>query len=143
MALQTSDSTVLSGSLPAPLEQVFALLTDPTKLPHWLSGCRSVSPTTPLKKGARLKIEFARGSTEFMITDLTPPEIFGWTEQGRTGLKTLFKLEFAGSTTTVTMRQVWSPKNLRAWFLGSLLRRRSARRMFDTAMVELRRMLGR
>jgi len=103
----------------------------------------AVAPLGPVKKGTRLKIEFARGTTEFLITDLVPPHVFGWTEQGtRQGSKILFNLEFAGSTTTVTLRHTWSPHTLRAWFLGSLLRRRSARRVFDTAIVELRRLLG-
>lgn len=144
MALVTSDSTTLTGSLPAPLELVFALLTDPKKMPQWIASCRGVNADGPVKKGTRLTIEFARRSTEFLITDFTPPELFGWTEMGaRTGSQTVFKLAFAGATTTVTMRHVWSPKTLRAWILGAVLRRRNARRMFDTAMVELRRMLGR
>lgn len=143
MPLWTSDTATLTGSLPAPVERVFELLTDPARMPLWLSGCRSVSPTTPLKKGSKIRVEFARGAVDFIIIDLFPHATFGWMEQGRGGLQTMFKLEFAGSMTTVTMRQVWTPKSFRAWFLGTLLRRRSARRMFDTAMVELRRLLGR
>lgn len=143
MALFSSDTATLSGTLPAPLERVYELLTDPARMPLWLAGCRSVSPTTPLKQGSKIKVEFARGAVEFIITDLFPPASFGWLEQGRMGLQTIFKLEFAGSMTTVTMRQIWTPKTLKAWVLGNILRRRSARRMFDTAMVELRRLLGR
>ena len=144
MALVTKDSTTLHGTLPAPLEDVFALLADPARMTKWLQGCRGVSPDSPMKKGTRLNIEFARGTTEFIITDYAPPHTFGWTEHGaRQGTMTHFKLEFRGSMTRVTMRMTWSPKTLRAWILGTILRRRSARRMFDTALVELRRMLNR
>lgn len=143
MAFWSSDTATLTGNLPAPLERVYELLTDPARMPLWLSGCRSVSPTTPLKKGSKIRVEFDRGAVDFIITDLFPPAAFGWMEQGRGGLQTVFKLEFNGSMTTVTMRQIWTPKSLKGWILGNLLRRRSARRMFDTAMVELRRLLGR
>ena len=144
MALQTTDSTTLHGTLPGPQEDVFALLADPGRMPQWLQGCRAVSPTTPMKKGTRLNVEFARGTTEFIITDFVPHATFGWTEHGaRQGSQTHFKLEFAGSSTKVTMRMTWSPKTLRAWILGTILRRRSARRMFDTALIELRRLLNR
>jgi uncharacterized protein YndB with AHSA1/START domain len=144
MALVTTDSTTLHASLPATQEEVFALLTDPARIPQWLQGCRGVSPLTPIKKGTRLNIEFARGTTEFIITDFVPGSTFGWTEHGaRQGTMTHFKLAFAGSMTTVTMRMTWAPKTLRAWILGTILRRRSARRMFETAMVEMRRLLGR
>ena len=143
MALQTTDSTTLTGTLPATQAEVFALLTDPARISQWLHGCRGVSPVAPIKKGTRLNIEFARGTTEFIITDFAPPNTFGWTEHGaRQGTMTHFKLEFAGSRTTVTMRMTWAPKTLRAWILGTILRRRSARRMFDTAMIELRRLLN-
>ena len=146
MGLLTTDSTTLHATLPVGIEPLFALISDPDKMPQWLLGCRSAVADTGVRKGTRLQVNFGRGPVELLVTDFAPPNVFGWAEHGTTarqGSHTMFKLEFAGGSTNVSMRYVWSPKTLRAWIMGSLLRRRSARRMFETAMVELRRLLGR
>src|SRR5437899_12884945 len=139
-----ADTLTFTGSVPAPLEKVFSLLTDPTRLTGWLPGCVAAQAHGPMKVGTRLEVRFQRGNTVFEIIDWHPPTAFGWSETGgRRGTKTLFKLDFAGGSTVVTMRHVWTPQGLRAWFLGAILRRRNARIHFEWMLNNLRMLVTR
>ncbi len=54
-----------------------------------------------------------------------------------------FKLDFQGGTTRITMKCVWVPASWRAWLLGQFYRRRSAHKMFDGLLQNLRKALTR
>ena len=125
-------------------ERVFNLLSNPARMAEWLPGCHAVDTDAPVRKGTRLRVRFSRGETEFEITDYTPPTAFGWVERGRRlGAKTLFKLDFSGGTTAITMKDVWIPRGLRSWILGHIHHRRNATRMFDGIIQNLRNLLTR
>src|SRR5205823_10605340 len=106
-------SHTLINSVRAPVDRVFALLTDPKRLAQWLTGCDSVQSQGPLKKGARFTAGFGARQTEFEIVDFTPPTTFGWVERGqRKGWKTFFRLDAGAGATAITIRDVWTPRSL-------------------------------
>jgi len=134
-------ATTYSGVVPAPIEKVFDLLTNPARMPHWLPGCRTVKPHTPgpLRKGNRLSVWFGRRATTLDILELSPPTTFSWADsEKRVGSQTHFKLQFAGGTTIITMRDVWIPTSLGQLLRGRFLGRRNAKKMFETILDNLR-----
>ena len=89
----------------APMELVFALLTDPARMPQWLPGCSGAQASGPVKKGARIKPQFGARESEFEVVDFAPPRTFGWTERGqRRGSKTFFRLDKSGDATSITVQ---------------------------------------
>jgi uncharacterized protein YndB with AHSA1/START domain len=134
-----------SGTVAAPMGDVFALLADPTRLPEWLPGCRAVVPGAG-GKGARHRLSVDRGGrrTEIVIEiiEYDPPTAYGWVEiLHRRGAKTFFKLGFQGGSTAITMKQVWVPGSWRTWLLGQFYRRRNAHRTFDRLLQNVRKLL--
>jgi len=49
-------SATFSAAIPAPMDEVFRLLTEPAHIPQWLPGCQAVEPNAPLKKGSRIRV---------------------------------------------------------------------------------------
>ena len=126
----------------ATIPQVFALLTDPARIPSWLPACQRVKGPSPLKKGDWFRVQFGERQTVFEVVDLTPPVTFGWVEQGhRQGWKTLFRLDATGGATAVTLRLVWVPRSFAAWVRGRLLDKRNARRQLSVILQNLQRAL--
>jgi uncharacterized protein YndB with AHSA1/START domain len=134
----------MSASIAYPAEKLFALLTDVTRMPQWLPGCRAVELAGPVRKGARLRVHFVSGrSTELEIVDFTPPSSLGWSDrEGRRGSQLFFQLKFGGAATQLVMKDVWTPRGVGDWIRGSLLKRRKAARMFGTAVNNLRKIAG-
>ncbi len=127
----------------APIDRVFALLSDPARMPEWLPGCSAVETEGPLKHGARLQARFGTRLTEFEIVDFAPPNTFGWVEQGqRWGSKTFFRLDFVGGSTSVTVRDEWTPRSLGAWVQGRLLPKREVQRHLKAIVQNLQRLLS-
>ncbi len=88
-----TETLILSGAVPAPINRVFDLMTDPGKIPDWLPRCSNVDSEGPLKKGSRVKVNFNGRATQFEIVDLTPPTTFGWADrQARVGSRRLARL---------------------------------------------------
>ena len=134
----------LIQSVRAPIERVFALLTDPRRVADWLPGCTGAQSEGPLKKGARLKVRFGERVTEVEVVDFARPATFGWAERGaRKGWKTFFRLDATGESTTVTIRDVWTPHSLGAWLRGRFLERRKVRRQLEEMLQNLRSVLAR
>src|SRR5438445_195612 len=134
-------STTLGNYVLAPVERVFDLLTDPTRIQHWLPGCRTVKPHPPgpLTNGSRLSVWFGNRATTLEIIELSPPTAFSWADrEKRIGSQTQFKLQFAGGTTIITMRDVWTPMSLGHLLRGRFLGRRNARKMFEAVIDNLR-----
>src|SRR2546428_13375217 len=103
----------LINSVRAPVDRVFALLTDPQRIAQWLPGCDGVQSQGPLKKGARFTARFGARQTEFEIVDFTPPTTFAWAERGqRKGWKTFFRLDAGAGATALTIRDGWTPRSL-------------------------------
>ncbi len=126
----------------APIDRVFALLSDPARMPEWLPGCSAVETEGPLKHGARLKARFGTRLTEFEIVDFAPPHAVGWVERGqRWGSKTFFRLDFVGGSTSVTVRDEWTPHSLGAWVQGRLLPKREVQRQLKAILQNLQRLL--
>ncbi len=142
-------TVTFSGTIGAPIEKVFALLTDPARLPDWLPHCQAVKAGNPERgKGEHWRLLFHNGlrkiDVEIEIIDYSPPYTFGWVEhRRRAGTKHFFKLQFSGGATRITMKHSWTAPNLRAWLLGHLYRRRNAKRMFDGLLQNLRKLLTR
>jgi uncharacterized protein YndB with AHSA1/START domain len=132
----------LINSVQAPIEQVFALLTDPARIPSWLPGCEGVESDGALRKGARFIVRFGARRTEFEVVDFSPPSTFGWVERGaRRGWKTFFRLDATGPSTAVTVRDVWSPRSFVAGLRGRLLEKRRVRPQLEEMLQNLRRLL--
>ena len=124
--------------VPAPIDRVFALLTDPSRMPQWLPGCSSVD-ANGVKKGARIKPHFGTRVTEFEVVDFVPPRTFGWVERGqRRGSKTFFRLDPAGDATSVTVQIVWVPASLFAWVRGRFFPKRDVQRQLNKTIENLR-----
>ena len=142
-----STTYVLSGAIAAPADAVFALLTDPARLPEWYPGCSEVKTKgSSLKKGERFTLRFQTRTRirerELQVIEYAAPSTFGWTELGpRGGSKTFFKLQFGGGSTAVTMKHIWAPHGLFAWLRGALVRKAQIQRQFDGALQNIRKIL--
>lgn len=143
-------SFTYSASVPAPIDRVFALISDPRRMPEWLPRCVDVKETTTDRggRGARFKLTFQRDlnrhESVIEIIDFQPPHTFGWVEiYHRAGSKTFFALSFAGGSTKLTFKHVWQPSGFRSWLNGQFYRRRNSRRMFDGLVNNLRKALSR
>ena len=142
-------SFTYSGTVPAPIDKVFALISEPLRMPEWLPRCIAVKATTNEDrpgKGARYKLTFQRDihrhESVIEIIDFSPPHTFGWVEiYHRAGSKTFFGLGFAGGSTKVTLKHIWQPTGFRSWLNGQFYRRRNAHRMFDGLLNNLRKAL--
>ena len=137
--MRSIDHTLIT-QVGAPIEKVFAVLTDPARIPEWLPMCESVEAHGPVRRGSRLKIHFSEGRrTEFEIVDYNAPNTFGWVEHGgREGAKTFFRLDFAGGATAVTIKDVWRPPSVMAWLKAQLFPKRNTKRQMDRAVQSLR-----
>lgn len=136
-----STSTFLAGDIAAPMDEVFALLVDPRKIPDWLPGCYGVGGAPLIYKGARLLVRFGMRTTAFEITDFVPPTTFGWAEHGaRAGSKTFFQLGFAGGTTALKMKHISTFSSLKAWLRSKLNNRRNPHRQLDQTLQNLRKL---
>ena len=124
----------------APIERVFAVLTDPKRIPEWLPMCEAVELEGPMRRGAKLRVRFQDSrSTIFEIVDYQAPSTFGWVEHGgREGAKTFFRLDFAGGTTALTIKEVWQPPSLVAYLKAKLFPKRNTKRQMDRAIQSLR-----
>ncbi len=137
-------SHTLIDHVRAPIDRVFALLSDPARMPEWLPGCTAVEAEAPLKHGARVKVRFGTRLTEFEIVDCAPPNTMGWVERRqRMGSKTFFRLDFVGGSTSVTVRDEWTPRSLGAWVQGRLLPMRDVPRYLKSILQNLQRLLSR
>jgi len=140
-------SFIYAGVVAAPIEEVFALLTDPARFPEWLPFCSNVKPALrPNKKGERHRLMYENANrkvtVEIEIIEFTVPTGYGWVEhRQRTGAKTFFKLQFGGGTTKITMKLIWTPLGWGGWLFGQYRRRRDAHRMFDSLLQNLRKVL--
>src|SRR5437867_3644906 len=139
--MRTVATTVSKDILP-PVHRVVQLVTDPPRLPLWLPGCSSAElppPSGPMKKGARVKVHFGTRATTFEVVDFAEPYSFGWVEIGaRTGCKMFFQLDFAGSLTAVTIKDVWDPPSLVALVRAKLRPRRFPAPRLDRTIQNLR-----
>src|SRR5207247_10158055 len=66
-------SHTLINSIRAPIDRVFALLTDPGRIAQWLPGCDGVQSAGPLRKGARFTARFGALAAGFRVVDSHPP----------------------------------------------------------------------
>jgi uncharacterized protein YndB with AHSA1/START domain len=132
----------LRSSIPAPIERVFELLTNPAQIPQWLPGCKSVEPPTQLRKGSRLVVGFGTRAAEFEVVELTVPSNFGWIERkGRPGNHVYFNLAFNGGSTNLAMKAIWQSRGWWSRLFGELSRRKDAKRFFEGVVNNLRRIV--
>jgi uncharacterized protein YndB with AHSA1/START domain len=142
-------SFTYTGTVGVPIDEVFDLLTDPTRMPEWLPRCTAAVPGPGRKgKGDRHRLRFEhqgrKTNAVIEIIEYAPPTSYGWVEIiHRRGTQTFFKLEFHGGSTRITMKQVWTPASWVAWLQGQFSRRRHAHKMFDGLLQNLRKVLTR
>ena len=130
-------------SVKAPIVQVFALLTDPGRIAQWLPGCDGVEASVPFRKGVRFTARFGDRTSEFEIVDFAVPATFGWTERGqRKGTKLFLRLDVTGTTTAVTIREVWTPRSFVGWVRGRFFERRHVQRRLQAIVQNLRTILA-
>lgn len=136
-------SHTLIESVAASAVQLFALLTDPSRIPEWMPGCDSVRCETPLRKGARFTARFGGRETEYEVVDFAPPATFGWVERGqRHGWKTFFRLDTTARATAVTIRHVWVPRSFGASLRARFFEKRGVRQQLTMILANLRRILA-
>src|SRR2546430_17165371 len=136
-------SHTLINSIRAPIDRVFALLTDPGRIAQWLPGCDGVQSAGPLRKGARFTPRFGARQTEFEVVDFAPPSPFGWVERGqRKGWRTFFRLDASAGSTAVTIRDVWTPRSVGGWLRGRFLEKRKAQNHLKTILENLGKMVA-
>jgi uncharacterized protein YndB with AHSA1/START domain len=112
----------VTGRVPGGIENVFAALTDPARMPEWLPHCDGAVSDDPIGQGVHIRARFMSRVTEFVVVDYTPPYRFGWTERGqRKGWRLWFRLNAAASETAVTICKVWAPASLGASLRGRLI----------------------
>ena len=136
-----TESVTLHGAVPAPIDRVFALLSDPGRFPDWLPGCYGVDGV--VKKGGKLAVRFGPRTSTFHIIDFDVPNTLGWSEEGaRKGTKTFFQLGFAGATTTLKMMQTWPAPTVGARLKSMMTtqRRRDPKRALDQTLQNLRKL---
>lgn len=135
----------LIDSIAAPMAEVFAALTDPSRMPQWLPGCTGARCDVPFKKGVRFTAWFGARVTDFEIVDFGPPTTFGWVERRgrsrRPSWKTFFRLEWNGGSTSLTIRDVWIAPSVLAWVRGRFFERRRVRGQLDAIVQNLRKLL--
>jgi len=142
-------SLTYTGTVGVSIQEVFDLIADASRMPEWLPNCISAVPGPTNKgKGDRHRIHFERQGRKadavIEVIEYEPPTTYAWVEIiYRRGSKTFFKLDFQGGTTKITMKCVWVPASWRAWLLGQFYRRRSAHKMFDGLLQNLRKALTR
>src|SRR5205814_991546 len=89
------------------IDKVFALITDPSRMPEWLPGCQSVKPAPKLTgRGDRHRIFFERDGrridVEIEVIDYNPPYTYGWVEiRRRAGSRTFFALQFQSAASAI------------------------------------------
>lgn len=131
----------LIDSVSATATQVFAMFADPRRIAQWLPGCQGAEGVTPLRKGARFKAKFGGRTTEFEIVDFAEPATFGWAERGgRRGTKLFLRLDPGGTTTAITVREVWTPTGFFAWLRGRFFERRDVRTRLQAIIDNLRKL---
>src|SRR5437016_1032812 len=136
-------SHTLINSIRAPIDRVFALLTDPGRIAQWLPGCDGVQSAGPLRKGARFTARFGARQTEFEIVDFAPPSTFGWVERGqRKGWRTFFRLDASAGSTAVTIRDVWTPRSFGGWLRGRFLEKRKVQNHLRTILENLGKLVA-
>lgn len=135
----------LTTTIPASPERVFEAITDPHRMALWLPATRAVeAPEGPLRKGSRIRVVYDARDTEIEIVDFNPPKVFGWAERvGRRQWRTFFRLEFAGTSTELTVSQVWNPPSLLAWLKVKIRPSRNVPAKLGTMVQNLRTVLAR
>jgi uncharacterized protein YndB with AHSA1/START domain len=132
-----------AGSVPAPIERVFAVLTDARRMPEWLPGCSAAQSEHPLAQGVWLRARFKKRVSVFEVIEFRPPERIGFLERGqRKNAQLLFGLEAAGAQTTVTVEEVWQPADAGAWVRGHVLPKRDPNRYLATILENLGKSVG-
>jgi uncharacterized protein YndB with AHSA1/START domain len=126
----------------APIDDVFAVLTDPRRIEQWLPGCGGVEVTGSIGKGTRLQVRFGRRTTDLDVVDFRAPRTFGWVERGqRKDYKTFFQLDPTSGATAVTIQEVWTPSSFGAWIRGRFFPKRNVQRRQKEILRNLRHIL--
>jgi len=142
-------AVVFSGTIAAPAEAVFDLLTTLRSFADWLPGCESANAAVPtLGKGTHFRLIVRSRDepreVELEVIEFAAPTTLGWTELApRQGAKTFFKLQFAGGSTNLTMKHVSTARGLGGRLRAGRFSRRRVERYFDAMLQNLRRAVGR
>jgi uncharacterized protein YndB with AHSA1/START domain len=132
----------LIDHISAPIDAVFAALTDPRRIERWLPGCVAVLVDGPIGKGTHLKVQFGSRITDIDIVDFRPPRTFGWVERGqRRDYKTFFQLDPTSGATAVTIQEVWTPSSIGGWIRGRFFAKRNEQRHQKEILRNLRNIL--
>ena len=136
-------SYTVSTEIPAPAIVVFEVLADPHRMAQWLPSARAVEAVSPIEKGSRIRVVYDTRETEIEVIDFNRPKVFGWAERvGRLNWKTFFRLEFAGTSTRLTVQQVWTPPSWTAWFRVKFRQNRNVPARLDTMVQNIRTLLA-
>lgn len=127
----------------APIERVFEILTSPASMARWLPGANAVEASGPLRRGGQVHVSFGERRVVLEVVDHKAPYTFGWVErEGRRGVKTFFRLDWAGGSTAVTVRDVWQPPSFKAWLRGKVGSKRKPDLQVERILTGLRAVLA-
>ena len=141
LVLVQPHATTLTAQVAAPIERVFAALTDPAAMSRWLPAASAVQAADEggVRRGGKMRVAYGARQALLEIVDHKPPYTFGWVErEGRPGAKTFFRLDWNGGTTAVTVRDIWEPQSAGAWFKSKIGNKRDAKRTLDGIVQGLR-----
>src|SRR5260370_30962719 len=122
-------SLTYTGTVGVSIQEVFDLISDPSRMAEWLPNCVSVVPgPTGSGKGDRHRLHFERNGRNadavIEVIEYEPPTTYAWVEIiYRRRSKTFFMLHFQGGTTKITMNCAWRPASLPPSLLVPFYRR--------------------
>ncbi|MBM7772367.1 uncharacterized protein YndB with AHSA1/START domain [Actinokineospora baliensis] len=145
---------VRSAQVPAPIDQVWAVVSDPERAPDWFSFADRTEVLSGEGVGQRRR-QFGRwgrfrSEIDQEVTAFEPPTLIAWKHtkeriDGRDSptyaKSTRFRIELAadGEHTTVSLRTVQEPTNLVRGVLMRLVGTKEIKRRMDESLARLAR----
>lgn len=131
--------------VPQSPEQVFYVLSDISATPEWLERCTGLEIVTegPLAVGSKLLYAYEdggrSGTMDGVVSALLPNQQLTFDyEDKMMAVNVDFKIQPAGTGTTLTHSVTISPKNFVAKIIAMLFVKRALPKNIDAAMVSLR-----
>jgi uncharacterized protein YndB with AHSA1/START domain len=133
----------VSSTIPVPMERVFELLTDPTSMPKWIPSCRSADAMPPIQKGSIIRMQFDEREATVEVVEVKPYSLLAWVErEPRRHWRTVFRLAFAGGSTTISVTQQWMPPSFMTWLRARFFPKRNVAARLDRLMRNVRQALS-
>jgi uncharacterized protein YndB with AHSA1/START domain len=137
----------------APLERVWDLAMDPSRLGEWVTIHEGLieTPELPLDDGATLeqtlKLKGKSFQVQWRLLELHKPHLAAWNGEGPAGssANVTYRLDATGRGTTrfEYANTFYLPSGLRGWRAGRLLKDDVARREMQASLERLKQLIER